>query len=170
MTENKAGLDLLGILDRLTSVLIKARVEPDGDGKNPFELDDALVLLDEDNINQAYYRYMEPQFSMAKDEIKTSSAKIYKTKDNQILRVLFQVNQNIFFTYDVESVQWNISSGNNEDITITELIKLLDKNQAIDSYNPNKWYISSIDIEGEYIQLNIQIIIRGYNGGPLAEN
>ena len=119
-----------------------------------------------DHIKSSNYRTLERAFGMDEGTIKKSVAKIYKkSSDGNVLSVLFQVNENIFFTYNVESVQWNISSGKNEDITITELIKLLDKNQAID--NPNEWGISGIDINDGYIQLNIQIIIRGYSGGKL---
>ncbi len=141
-----AGLNLLGILERLSNVLIKAGVD---DG-NPFTSDSDLISLGGSDIEKSDFKKMESVLSLEKNAIKNAIARIYGSENNnQIVRVLFQVNNKIFFTYNVESFEMNDSQG--ENFNLSRLRAQLCWNIT--------WNVLSVETfnQTNNIQLNIRI-------------
>ena len=149
MPGNEAGLNLLGILERLSDVLIKA----DADGGNPFTSDSDLISLGASNIGKSDFGVMESVFSLESNTINNATAKIYQSNTcDQIVRVLFQVNDNIFLKYNVESFELIESQEYNFNMANSKLIALL-------RMSTTTWDVSSVENSSrkEDIQLNIRI-------------
>ena len=152
----EAGLNLLGILERLSNVLIKANA----DGGNQLTADKDLISLGGSEIEKSYFCEMESVFYSGKDHdaIKTATAIVYKSiTKRESLRVIFHVNDETFFQYNVNSVERKRESGGFQHANISEFIALLCNGSS--SSSSTTWKVSNVKNLSTDIQLTIQINI-----------